>query len=87
MRCFVTPVVIRATEIVTKRLKNISGSNTRQIFNRFSTEVLVLRTPHKIKKVLKSWSLRRRFDHWFKRRDSGKKPCDKRRSILLLLLL
>jgi hypothetical protein len=38
MKCFVIQVIIGATGIVTKRLKKISGNNTRKAFNRFSTK-------------------------------------------------
>jgi hypothetical protein len=37
MKCFVIPVVIEATGIVTRELK-ISGNNTRKAFSRFSTK-------------------------------------------------
>jgi hypothetical protein len=37
MKCFATPVIIGATGIVTKGLKN-PGNNTKKAFNRFSTE-------------------------------------------------
>jgi hypothetical protein len=36
IKCFVIPVIIGATGIVTKELKKISGNNTRKVFNRFS---------------------------------------------------
>jgi hypothetical protein len=52
MKCFVMPVIIGATGIVTKGL-NISGNNTRKAFNRFSTKkTAVLGTLHIIRKVL-----------------------------------
>jgi hypothetical protein len=38
MKCFVIPVIITATGIVTRGLKEISGNNTRKAFNRFSTK-------------------------------------------------
>jgi hypothetical protein len=38
MKCFVIPVIIGATGIVTKGLKKLSGNNTKKAFNRFSTE-------------------------------------------------
>jgi hypothetical protein len=39
MKCFVIPVIIGATGIVTKVLKKKSGNNTRKAFNnRFSTK-------------------------------------------------
>jgi hypothetical protein len=54
MKCFVIPVIILATGIVTKGL-NISGNNTRKAFNRFSTKkTAVLGTSHIIRKVLQS---------------------------------
>jgi hypothetical protein len=37
MKCLAMPVIIGATRIVNKRLKN-SGKNTRTTFNRFSTK-------------------------------------------------
>jgi hypothetical protein len=37
MKCFVIPVIIGATGIVTKGLKK-TGNNTRKAFNRFSTK-------------------------------------------------
>jgi hypothetical protein len=37
MKCFVIPVIIGATGIVTKGLK-IYGNDTRKAFNRFSTK-------------------------------------------------
>jgi hypothetical protein len=36
MKCFVIPVIIGATGIVTRGLKKISGNNTRKAFSRFS---------------------------------------------------
>jgi hypothetical protein len=55
IKCFVIPVIIGATGIVTKGLK-ISGNNTRKAFNRFSTKkkASVLGTSHIIRKVLQS---------------------------------
>jgi hypothetical protein len=54
MKCFVIPVIIGATGIVTKGLK-ISGNNTRDAFNKFSTKkASVLGTSHIIRKVLQS---------------------------------
>jgi hypothetical protein len=38
MKCFVIPVIIGATGIITRGLKKISGNNTRKEFNRFSTK-------------------------------------------------
>jgi hypothetical protein len=38
MKCFVIPVIIAATGIVTRRLKKKSGNDTRKAFNRFSTK-------------------------------------------------
>jgi hypothetical protein len=38
MKCFVIPVIIGATGIVTKGLKKISANNTRKSFSRFSTK-------------------------------------------------
>jgi hypothetical protein len=38
MKCFVIPVIIGATVIVSKSLKNISGNNTRTTLNIFSTK-------------------------------------------------
>jgi hypothetical protein len=38
MKCFVIPVIIGATGIVTTGLKKISWNNTRKAFNRFSTK-------------------------------------------------
>jgi hypothetical protein len=38
MKCFVTPVIIGATGIVTRGIKEISGNDTRKAFNRFSTK-------------------------------------------------
>jgi hypothetical protein len=49
MKCFVIPVIIGATGIVTKKK---SGNNTRKAFNRFSTKTAVLGTSHILKKVL-----------------------------------
>jgi hypothetical protein len=54
MKCFVIPVIIGATGIVTKELKKISGNNTRKVFNRFSTKAAVLGTSHITRKVLQS---------------------------------
>jgi hypothetical protein len=42
MKCFVIPVIIGATGIVTEGLK-ISGINTRKTFNRFSTKNICTR--------------------------------------------
>jgi hypothetical protein len=42
IKCFVTPVIIGATGIVTKGLKK-SGNNTGKAFSRFSTENSCLR--------------------------------------------
>jgi hypothetical protein len=38
MKCFVIPVIIGATGIVTKGLKIFFGNNTKKAFNRFSTK-------------------------------------------------
>jgi hypothetical protein len=38
MKCFVIPIIIGVTGIVTKGLKKKSGNNTRKAFNRFSTK-------------------------------------------------
>jgi hypothetical protein len=38
MKCFVIPVIIGATGIVTRGLKKLSGNNTRKAFSRFSTK-------------------------------------------------
>jgi hypothetical protein len=38
MKCFVIPVIIGTTGIVTRRTKKISGNYTRKTFNRFSTK-------------------------------------------------
>jgi hypothetical protein len=38
MKCFVIPVIIGATGIVTKELKKKSGNHIRKAFNRFSTK-------------------------------------------------
>jgi hypothetical protein len=40
------PVIIGATEIVTEGLKNISGNNTGNLFNRFCTEIKQLYQEH-----------------------------------------
>jgi hypothetical protein len=53
MKCFVIPVIIGATGIVTKGLKK-SGNNTRKAFNRFPTKTTVLGTSHIIRKVIQS---------------------------------
>jgi hypothetical protein len=54
MKCFVTPVIIEATGIVTRGLKK-SVNNTRKAFNRISTKkTAVLGTSHIIRKVLQS---------------------------------
>jgi hypothetical protein len=54
VKCFVIPVIIAATGIVSKGLK-ISGNNTRTTFNRFSTKkTAILGTSHIIRKVLQS---------------------------------
>jgi hypothetical protein len=52
MKCFVTPIIIGATGIVTRGLKKKSRNDTRKAFNRFSTAVLG--TSHIIRKVLQS---------------------------------
>jgi hypothetical protein len=54
LKCFVIPVIIGDTGIVTKGLKKISGNNTRKAFSRFSTKTAVLRISHIIRKVLQS---------------------------------
>jgi hypothetical protein len=38
MKCFVIPVIIGVTGIVSKRAKTIPGNNTRKAFNRLSTK-------------------------------------------------
>jgi hypothetical protein len=38
MKCFVIPVIIGATGIVTRGLKKISENDIRKAFNRFSTK-------------------------------------------------
>jgi hypothetical protein len=38
MKCFVTPVIIGATGIVSKNFTKISGNNTRTTLNRFPTK-------------------------------------------------
>jgi hypothetical protein len=53
MKCFVIPVIIGATEIVTRGPK-ISGNYTRKAFNRSSTKTAVLGASHIIRKVLQS---------------------------------
>jgi hypothetical protein len=54
MKCFIIPVIIGATGIVTKGLKKVSGNNTRKVFNIFSTNTAVLGTSHIIRKVPQS---------------------------------
>jgi hypothetical protein len=55
MKCFVIPLIIGTTGIVTKGLKKISGNNTRKTFSRLSTKkTAVLGTSHIIRKVLQS---------------------------------
>jgi hypothetical protein len=55
MKCFVIPVIIGATGIVTKGLKKISGNKTRKAFNRFPTKkTAALEKSHIIRKVLQS---------------------------------
>jgi hypothetical protein len=55
IKCFVIPVIIGATRIVTRGLKKISGNDTRKAFNRFSKKkTAVLGTSHIIRKVLQS---------------------------------
>jgi hypothetical protein len=53
MKCFVIPVIIGATGIVSKSLK-ISGNNTRTTLNRFPTRTSILGTSHIIRKVLQA---------------------------------
>jgi hypothetical protein len=55
MNCFVIPVVIGATGIVTEQLKEVSGNNTWQAFNRlFGKKTAVLGASHIIRKVTRS---------------------------------
>jgi len=57
MKCFVIPVTIGATGIVTIGLNEVSVNNTRKAFNRLSTKkkkTAVLETSHIIRKVLQS---------------------------------
>jgi hypothetical protein len=43
MKCFVIPVIIGATGIVTRGLKKKSGTNTSKAFSRFSTRNICTR--------------------------------------------
>jgi hypothetical protein len=74
IKCFVIPVIIGATGIVTKGLK-VSGNNIRKAFNRFTTKTAVLGTSHIIRKVLQSetGSLSGGIHHWFKRKSTRRK--------------
>jgi hypothetical protein len=55
MKCFVIPVIIGATGIVTRGLKKYLATIPRKhSFNRFSTKTAVLGTSHIIRKVLQS---------------------------------
>jgi hypothetical protein len=51
MKCFVIPVIIGATGIVSKSLQKISGNNTRTTLNRSPTKTAILGTSHIIRKV------------------------------------
>jgi hypothetical protein len=74
MKCFVIPVIIGATETVTKGLKKYLET----IPGKHSTDSLqktaVLGTSHIIRKVLQSetFSLSGGVHHWFKRKSTRK---------------
>jgi hypothetical protein len=54
MKCFVIPVIIGATGIVSRSLQKIFGNNTRTTLNRFPTKTAILGTSYIIRKVLQA---------------------------------
>jgi hypothetical protein len=73
MKCFLIPVIIEATGIVTKGLKKISGTNTRKAFNRFSTKNSSTRNITRYKESATIRNLKPEWwGHWLKRKSTRK---------------
>jgi hypothetical protein len=73
MKCFVVPVFIAATAIVSKSIQNISAKKIPGLYSIGSLQkTSILGTSHSIRKVLQAetWSLSDGVHHWLKRRST-----------------
>jgi hypothetical protein len=91
MKCFVMPVIIGATGIVSKSFQKYLGTIPGQHSIDSLQKTAILGTSHIIRKVLQAvtWSLSGGVHHWLKRRSTReeRKPVTRNYDMMMMMMI